>query len=91
MSFSQPHRYKLVNPTYWANGQDEHIADVMMSSMPSKDEVIEALRKTDELSGLSADYVDNLRIERPDGWYYKKILIYSDSTAKPNWKFEPAP
>jgi hypothetical protein len=78
-------------PTYWADGQDDYRTDVMMSSMPSRDEVIDALRKADELSGYSADYIDNLRVERPDGWYYKKILIYNSSSPKPEWKFEPAP
>jgi len=91
MSFSQPHRYKLMIPTYWADGQDDYRTDVMMSSMPSRDEVIDALRKADELSGYSADYINSLRVERPDGWYYKKILIYNSSSPKPEWKFEPAP
>lgn len=91
MSFSQPHRYKLMIPAYWVDGQDDYRTDVMMSSMPSRDEVIEALRKANELDGYSAEYIDNLRVERPNGWYYKKILIYSSSSNKPLWKFEPAP
>lgn len=91
MSFSQPHRYKLTVPAYWADGQDDYICDLMMSSMPSREDIIDALRKSDELSGYTADYIDNLRIERPDGWYYKTILIFNNSHHKPLWKIVPVP
>lgn len=91
MSFSQPHRYKLMIPSYWSDGHDDHRCDFMMSSIPSREDIIAALRKADELEGYSAEYIDGLIIERPDGWYYKTILIYSYTSDKPLWKMVPAP
>lgn len=92
MSFSQPHRYKLCIPSYWKDEKDEQVCMIMMSSMPSRDDVLDALRGADQLEGYSSDYIDSLRIERPDGWHYKKILIYGPTTSElPLWKFEPAP
>ena len=92
MSFSQPHRYKLYLPSYWNDGHDDYRCDVMMSSMPSREDVISALRQCNELDGYSAEYVNSLRVERPDGWHYKKLLIYGASKdTKPVWKFVPAP
>lgn len=95
MSFSQPHRYKLYIPSYWADNENarEYRCDVMMSSMPSREDILNELRKVGELEGYSQDYIDGLHIDRPDGWYYKKILIYSVKTDKrvALWQFVPSP
>lgn len=91
MNFSQPHRYRLCTPGYWDDESDNHVCDVMMSSMPSRDDIIRALRQANEINDLAKEYIDSLTIERPDGWYYKKILIYSYTSDKPVWKFVPAP
>lgn len=91
MSFSLPHRYKLYIVSYWSADQDNYHSDVMMSSMPSREEILQALRNCDQLEGYADEYIDGLKIHRPDGWYYKKILIYSYSSDNPFWKFIPAP
>lgn len=91
MSFSQPHRYKLYVTGYWTSGTDDYYSSITMSSMPSKEEVISALRDCNQLDGYTEEFIDGLIIERPDGWYYKKILIYSYTSNDPLWKIVPAP
>lgn len=93
MTFSQPHKYKLYIPSYWSDSENaaEFRCDVMMSSMPSREDILNALRSAGELEGYSVDYIEGLKIVRPDGWYYKKILIYTLTSNKPIWQFIPSP
>jgi len=91
MNFSFPHRYKLYIVSYWNTGQDEYHSDVTLSSMPSKEDILKVLRNCDQLEGYSEEYINNLKIDRPDGWYYKKILIYTHSSNDPFWKLVPSP
>lgn len=91
MSFSQPHRYKLYVTGYWTSGMDDYYSVVTMSSIPSKEDVIAALRNCNQLDGYTLDFIEGLIVERPDGWYYKKILVHSYTSSEPLWKFIPSP
>jgi hypothetical protein len=95
MSFAQPHRYKLYYvSTSWDSDRDrdDEISDVFMSAFPSRDDLIDALRKADQLDGYSSDYIDSLSFERPDGWHYKQIKVYAyGDKSRCLWKFKPAP
>jgi hypothetical protein len=98
MSFAQSHRYKLYC-VYTAWGfddtneyRDEEIDDVYMSAFPSRDDLIDALRKADQLLAHDLDFIDSLSFERPDGWYYRQIKVYGyGDKSRCLWKFKPAP
>jgi beta-xylosidase len=93
MSFSQPHRYKLYcTAGAWSEEYAQEIGYIHMSSMPSKDQIFNALKGANQFDGLNQHYIDGLLIDRPNGWYYKQIKIYAyGDKNRCIWKFEPAP
>ena len=92
MSVLEQKRYKLFSVAgYWSDEYAQELGDVYMSSMPSKDDIFDALRKNNQFEGLSKDYIDGLTIDRPNGWNYKVIKIYAyGNKDRFLWKFEPA-
>lgn len=91
MSISQPHRYKLYISSYWNKDYEEYKCELMMSAMPSRDDVIAVLRNLKELENYSSEYIGDLVVERPSGWYYKTILVYNKKNSQNLWKMVPAP
>lgn len=93
MSFLKLKKYKLWSISNgWDTNSDFHqdCGEIYLSAIPSRDDILQALTDTGEFVGLSQDYIDNLKIERPDGWNYKVIKIYAyGNLAKQVWKFEP--
>ena len=91
MSYSQPRRYLLYYVAgYWE--QKQEIGNVYMSSMPSRDEVLEALKNSNQFDGFTSEYINNLLIDRPLGWYYKLIRVCANKDANECiWQFEPIP
>lgn len=86
MKFSDPHRYKLYSPCYYWDGDDVYSCDIMMSSMPSKEEIIQVLAKLNKIDPSSC--VSKISIERPSGWYYKTIIVLEEKRII--WKIIPA-
>lgn len=86
-------KYKLLQAAgYWGDEYSYHIGYVYMPSIPSSNDIFDALRQHGQLKNLNKEYVDGLSIDRPDGWNYKKIKIYENSNKhKCVWIFEPAP
>ena len=93
MNFSQPCRYMLFDASdMWSTTNDRKIGYVYMSSMPSKEDILQVLQDENQLNGISEEYINNLIVVRPNGWYYKKIEICSKNDPLTYiWKFEPAP
>jgi hypothetical protein len=91
MSFSQPRRYEIKVPVVWGDAHDEYLCDIMMSAIPSKEDIIDVLRKNGELRGYKEESIEKMRIERPDGWFYKTILVFGDTSSVALWKIVPKP
>jgi hypothetical protein len=86
-------RYKLLQAAgYWSDDYAHLVGYVYMSSIPSTNDIFDVLRQHGQLKNLDKDYVDNLLIDRSDGWHYKKIKIYAyGDERRCIWIFEPAP
>lgn len=93
MSYSSPHRYVLYCLVgAWGDDYAKEVGYVYMSAIPDKDEILDTLRDNDQLDGLGQDYVNNILIDRPLGWYYKQIRVCAYNDAKNCvWKIDPAP
>jgi len=77
---------------YWDEDSAYYVGYVYMSSFPSRDDILNMLRAADQLENLEKNYVDNLTIERPDGWNYKVIKIFAyGNKDRYIWRIEPAP
>lgn len=77
---------------YWHEDHAHCVGYIYMSGFPSRDDILNTLRAADQLVGLEKDYIDNLTIERPDGWNYKVIKIYAyGNKDRYLWKITPAP
>jgi hypothetical protein len=93
MSYSKPHRYVLYcTAGGWSDDYASKIGYIYMSAMPDKDQILKILRDNEQLDNLNQDYIDNILIDRPLGWYYKQIRVcaYND-TRNCVWKIDPAP
>lgn len=94
MSISWPRRYKLFTPSVWNENEDDYVCDIEMSSMPSKQDILDALKKANQIDNrfyYDTNYTDKIKIDRPDGWHYKKILVFEilSNTEELIWKIFP--
>lgn len=90
MSYSELRSYKVYAPCYWDKDSEEYICDIQLSSIPSKQDILNALNKAGHYSYPNEEYEKKLKIERPDGWCYKTILVLkTDQFSEIVWKIVP--
>lgn len=75
MSFLDLRPYKVYVPSYWDPKTEDHVCDIEMTSIPSKEDILEALFKAGQYNYPDKEYESNLKVERPSGWCYKPLLV----------------